>query len=55
MRAVDVAMVHQDERSERNFVHSERTRRRAVTGPAMDEVVGVVIIDVVLIGLPPAM
>jgi hypothetical protein len=55
IRAVDVAMVHQDDRSERNFVHSERRRRGAVTGPAIAAVTGAVIPDVVVIGAPPAM
>jgi hypothetical protein len=54
IRAVEVAIVHQDERNERNFVHSERTRRGAVTGPATGEIAGM-IVDVAVIGLPPRM
>jgi hypothetical protein len=46
-----IAMDHQVDRRERNFVHSERATRRRVTGPAT----GVVIGAGSLIGLPPAM
>jgi hypothetical protein len=44
-----ITMDHHVDRRERNFVHSERTTRSRVTGPAA----GVIIGTGVLIGLPP--
>jgi hypothetical protein len=50
-------MDHQVDRSERNFVHSERTTRLRRTGLATGVIIGTGVLTGtwVLIGLPPAL